>query len=339
MTMLNIINADQLVLPSSAEQWLLEINQPTIVEITGKDTLRYRVFSVLIHGNEPSGFFAAFNYLKQLKASQAIPQTNIAICISSIRAAKLEPYFSNRYVPGEFDLNRRFGRSRCRDKVTSLAKDLSNYINSRNPEFVIDLHNTSGQGPAFGVSCYQNPAINKLTSIFSDKMVFTNLVVGSLMEQNFNCPIVTIECGYSYDIKAHEVAFNGMNQLANISTLDDIKESTVTTYSHPLRVQVEPGISIDFGLVKNPNVDITLRKDIELLNYELVRQGTAIGWLNHDLEKSLNAYDQDNKNIICELFCVKNEHIILKKDCHVFMATSILDIALSDCLFYIADTL
>ncbi len=331
--MYQIINSQQLTLPDSAEDWLQQLSRPTIIEITGSDKSRWRIFSVLIHGNEPSGFMAAFNYLKQ----NPQPYTNIAICISSIRAAKLKPRFSHRFVPGEFDLNRRFGRLDCRDQVSELARDLTDYLRSKNPEFVIDLHNTSGQGPAFSVSISDHPSIRKLTAVFSDKMVLTQLIVGSLMEQNFNCPTVTIECGYMQDPQADKIALTGLERLTSIPSIDELDEEPISLFSHPLRVQVQPGTSVDYAAEYNPDVDITLRKDIGQLNYNKTKAGTHIGWINRKLEQSLSANNEHNENTIDSLFEVSNNQLLIKKDCYIFMATSVLEIALNDCLFYVAD--
>ncbi len=328
--MLEIINAEQLELPESAEVWLDQLHAPTVVECSVEGVEEWRVISVLVHGNEPSGFFAAFNFLKQ----RIKPNVNLAIVISSIRAAKTHPRFTHRYVPGEYDLNRRFGILDCHDRVTELARQITEYIRSRKPSLVVDLHNTSGSGPAFAVSVSEHPAIKQLATLFTSQMVVTQLIVGSLMEQNFNCPVVTIECGGANDLQSHEVALQGLTQLAKIDKLLLDSEATIEVFLHPVRVKAHPGISLNYGTHNNEDIDIVLLESIERFNYRTVPEGTTLGWLNRPLTDCLEVINDHGQDVVTALFEINNQQLIARNPLRVFMATGRADIALSDCLFY-----
>lgn len=328
--MLNIIKAKDLQLPDSPYEWLKQLQQPTVIEIEGKDSSQWRVISVLIHGNEPSGFFATYQFLKQ----QITPHTNLAISISSVRAARQIPAFSHRHVPGEFDLNRRFGLIESNDRVTELARQLTEYIRGRCPQLIVDLHNTSGSGPAFAVSISNHHSIRKMASLFCHRMVVTQLIVGSLMELNFNCPIVTIECGGSQDEESHKVALEGLNAFSKIVSIDELDENIMEIFAHPVRVTAHQGISLKYGEQENADVDITLIKDIEHLNFDEITTGKQVAWLSRSLGDCLQAINDQGEDVIESLFEVINNQLIAKRNLRIFMATSRADIALSDCLFY-----
>ncbi len=331
--MLNILKSQDLTLPATPEQWLHELQQPTAIEIIGKQSDQWRVISVLIHGNEPSGFYATYNFLKQ----GLIPETNLSIIISSVRAARHEPLFTHRYMPGEYDLNRRFGIIDCHDRVTELAIQITEYIRTLSPQFIVDLHNTSGQSPAFCVSISSHPSIHKIASLFTKEIVVTQLVIGSLMEQNFNCPITTIECGGSQNDKSHNVALKGLTGLALVHDINDIDANNMDVYNHPVRVRVHAGISLDYGDQADTDVDITLINKIENLNQDVTTAGSHIGWLDRSLTDCLLAINDHGEDIITHLFHIEDGKLLAQRDIKIFMATRRADIAMDDCLFYVVE--
>lgn len=333
--MLDIIQADNLDLPDSPEQWLTQLAHPTAIEITGQNPHSWRIASVLVHGNEPSGFFAAHKFLKRhLQQDSEQTLTNLAIVVASVRAARHEPQFTHRHIPGEFDLNRRFGFHESHDNVTELAKNIREYIVARQPQYVVDLHNTSGNGPAFAVSVNDTPVARQLTSLFADDLVVTRLVVGSLMEQSLGCPIITIECGGAQMSEAHRIAFDGLSRFAFTTSLEGTDASDIQVYHHPVRVKALPGISLDHKTTHDDDVDITLDKTIERYNFGVTNAGDQLGWLNRNIRECLTAINDHGDEMVDNFFKVENDKLIVRRKLRLFMATGRTDIALSDCLFY-----
>ncbi len=330
--MLNILRSESIVLPDTPEEWLIQLHDSSVIEVQGKNTDQWRVISTLIHGNEPSGLFAVFKFLHQ----NVVPETNLAIVISSVCAARQPPFFTQRFISGEFDLNRRFGYFECHDRVTELAKHITEYIRDLCPQFVADLHNTSGNGPAFAVSISDHMDVRKMASVFTSEMVVTQLVVGSLMEQNFNCPIVTIECGGAKEEKSHETAFKGLMALATQRDIFSMDPPNIHVVCHPVRIKAHEGISLCYGVNKTDEMDITLIPDIEKLNYQVTEAGTELAWLDRSLRDCLTAINDHGEEVIEALFEVVAGRLTAKRNLRVFMATERADIALSDCIFYAA---
>ena len=330
-TCLKVIAAAELQLPESVSLWLSQLDSATVIEVPGRQADRWRVVSGLVHGNEPSGLLAIYRFLH----SGIQPETNLALVVASVRAARHEPMFSHRVMPGEYDLNRRFGVPYSPDLVTELAAQISAYIRDRQPECVIDLHNTSGRGPSFAVSVSEKPELKNLAALFTDTVIVTRLVVGSLMEQDFGCPVLTIECGGADDDLSHQVAYNGLLSIAQLAHLSTLVPSELAVHRHPLRVRVRAGVSLGYGKDCVADVDITLTEDIERFNFGATPAGDCLGWLARPLGDCLEAIDEQGHDRIDTLFELRGQSLLAAREMKLFMATPRADIAMSDCLFYV----
>lgn len=328
---LSVIGAADMSLPASVSHWLAQLDRATVIEVQGRQTDRWRVVSGLVHGNEPSGLIAIHRFLQR----GVQPETNLAFVVSSVRAARQEPLFSHRAMPGEFDLNRRFGVPHGVDRVTELAAEIGAYIRLRQPECVIDLHNTSGRGPSFAVSVSDASELQKLAALFTDTMIVTRLVVGSLMEQSFDCPVLTVECGGAQDELSHQVAYSGLLKIAQLAQLSALAPSKLAVHRHPLRIGAREGSSLAYGKDCVADADITLAEDIERFNFGVTPAGDCLGWLMRPVTECLEAIDEQGQNQIDTLFERQEHSLLTRCEMKLFMATPRADIALSDCLFYV----
>lgn len=330
-------------LKSTYEQFLISLTGPTIIDITGIDTSRTRVLVTLLHGNEPSGFIGLHRWLKEYNQSDShllTPETNIRFIICSTEAAKSLPLFTKRYVVGGYDLNRCFGSSvkhtADKSKYIDRARMIEEAIREVSPEAVVDLHNTSGLGPAFAVSQDSNEALFSLTSLFCSTMILSHMNLGALMEQDFNCPNLTIECGGSTDKQAHELAYNGISLYCSYQDLSECHYNNPVEIIHtPLRLQVKQGVTISFATENTDEQGIIFRADLEKLNFGVTPRGEKFGWINNSGLESLELVDEHCDDVITDYFTVLNNELICATNIRVFMATPNLEIAKSDCVFYV----
>jgi hypothetical protein len=304
----------------------------SVIDIQGVDSTRTRVLTTLIHGNEPSGFIACHAWLK----SGLTPATNVRILICNPEAASTKPVFTHRYIDLDKDLNRYFGpRHQEKNALEVRANQIKNLIAEVKPEAVVDLHNTSGSGPAFGVSTIDSHGALALVSLFASKVILTELKVGALMEVDFNAPIVTIECGGAKDSAAHQVAYHGIEQFFALPSLSLQNAPKIKVYGQPIRVELKNNASVGFANLKLPTASLTLRLDIELLNYKHAQQGEFLGWYDETKPIPISALDQLNQDHTLDLFRFEKGNLLAKQDLQVFMATTLPDIATNDCLFYV----
>ena len=84
---------------TNIESFLNYLQQATAILLTGQDSSKTRAVCTLLHGNEPSGTQAVFDYLK----SMVRPRFDTLFIIASVQAAVEQPLFSKRMQLGKRD--------------------------------------------------------------------------------------------------------------------------------------------------------------------------------------------------------------------------------------------
>ncbi|MBV1910391.1 MAG: succinylglutamate desuccinylase/aspartoacylase family protein [Kangiellaceae bacterium] len=323
-------NAYRKIIPDTLLGFLRSLDGLTVIDIAGHSN-HWRVVTTLIHGNEPSGLIACHLWLK----SDHIPATNIRLIFCNPEAAKTKPFFTNRYIQHSADLNRFFQHAdHSNSEVRVRARNITTLVNEVVPEAIVDLHNTSGASSAFCVSVSESPQHLDLASLFTERLILTQLNVGAIMEQSFGAPIVTIECGGSDENESHRVASEGLYKYFDQQELFNKVANKVNVLRHPVRIELTEDASVGFSTHRLTTTDITLRADIEILNRKPTVKEEFIGWCKPDTAFSFCALDDQGINRIDELFENRNGCIFSRIEMQLFMATAVAEIATKDCLFY-----
>jgi succinylglutamate desuccinylase/aspartoacylase family protein len=336
MSMLNsrlyqFSNIERKNIPHNLLEFLRCLKGLTVFDIDGYDPSRTRVITTLIHGNEPSGFIACHLWL----LNGDIPQTNVRIIFCNPEAAKIRPFFTNRYIENSDDLNRFFAETSPPCAVKNRATHVMKLIEQVKPEAIVDVHNTSGSSPAFAVSVSESPAHCQLVSLFTNQLILTELNVGAIMEQSFCAPIITIECGGANDNSSHDIALKGLTKFVGRASLFDTKVPEIKILKHPVRVTMIGDASVGFSNHRLATTSITLRADIEQLNKETTQADEFIGWYDPEQSFPVTAIDKQGNEQILALFELRHGCIFTKQKMHLFMVTTIPEIATKDCLFYV----
>lgn len=329
-------NPNGITLKADFKQFLLSLDVPTVIDISGKDQNRCRVIVTLLHGNEPSGLIAIHRWLTSHKELPT-PETNIRFIICSVEAANATPLLSHRFLEGGIDINRCFGSDNNKGYYQR-AKIIEKTIQEVRPEAVIDLHNTSGSGPAFAVSSLLSTRGLSLTSFFCDAIILSGLELGALMEQDFNCPTITVECGGANDEQAHEVAYEGIEQIARCPSIDNFQQKkSVEIVYKPLRLELKQGKSLFYSTHNEGNDGVTLLAKIEQFNFGGAHKGQMLGWLDENGLDNLQLINESHEDVISEYFTVRDNQLVCATNLRIFMATPSYKIAKNDCLFYVVN--
>ncbi len=317
-------NAD--ILGQTVFQFLTNLSGATVLHLDGKVNTKCRVLVTLLHGNEPSGLKAIHELLLQ----GFVPQVNTKVIIASVVAARTEPVFSHRMLPGQKDLNRCFTDDSI-DLQSQLAKSINELILTYQPESVVDLHNTSGSGPAFSVSTQATLHNIALAAHFTRRIMLTDIQLGSIMEQNYACPIITVETGGSQDSDADITAVKGLRSY--LSEPDVFKQKQeVELLKYPRRLELVATANLTFAEHQQKEYEVTMRQDIEHLNFGLTPANKVLGWVTGD---DLSHFQLDqNKATISLFFRIENGQLMTNCPLKLFMVTTRADIAKADCLFY-----
>ncbi len=315
------------------EDFLERLGGPTALLFTGEDTKRTRALVTLLHGNEPSGALA----LRRFLIERPKPAVNLLCIVASVHAALEAPVFTHRMLPRARDLNRCFGPP-YEDEQGRLAEEILELLKQHRPEAVVDMHNTSGSGPSFGVCTHLDRQHDALVSLFTRRLVVSQLHLGALMEtSDERCPTVTIEVGGREDEEAHVLAWEGLQRYAVAPRVLAAEEEGgwgIERLRDPIRLELRDGVSLTYAESPRPAHDITLCTDIEHHNFGVVHRETCLGWVRREPQELFRATDAAGRCAVDTLVRSEAGALYPTRDLKLFMITTNAGIAQSDCLFY-----
>lgn len=317
-------------IPDSSVSFLQMLGGPAIIFMPGR-TRRKRAITTLLHGNEPSGFQALHRLLKE----GFKPYADTTFIVVSVDAALHEPLYTHRALPDHRDINRCF-KPPYTDAPGMLAKQVLDYLVDLAPEAIVDVHNTSGSGPAFSVSTRLGTQYTALASHFTRWFIHTDIELGSLMEVPFCCPIVTIESGGAMDELATLNAYNG---LRSYLTAEDVfaPRQDIELLEQPKRLEIHRHATLAYAERPVFGANVTIRQDIEQRNFGITRPGEVLGWLDHARLEHFRLAGQQPQEYLSDYFCADNSELTVTRPLKFFMVTTRSDIAKSDCLLYFVD--
>ena len=316
----------------NVEEFLRGLGGPTCFFLGGEDNSRTRALVTLLHGNEPSGVMALYRWLK----SGRRPAVNVVCIVASVVAALEPPLFTHRMLPRARDLNRCF-RPPFDDAQGVLAEEILEILRLHHPEAVIDMHNTSGSGPSFGVCTHMDRQHDALVSLFTQRLIISHLGLGALMEiSEHSYPTVTVEVGGRMDDEAHELAWEGMCRYFESTTVLDEGDTDwgLELLRDPIRLELNEHVTLTYAESPRDNYDITLRTDIEHHNFGGVTPDTFLGWAAGSERALFTAQDAGGRCAVTRLVRIEDGKLYPAQALKLFMITNNAAIAESDCLFY-----
>ncbi len=321
---------------TSAIEFLNTLPGPTHIYVSGENSTRCRAVVTLLHGNEPSGLHAIYTLLKR----GVRPAVDIHYFILNVDAARQAPGFIYRMLPQHRDLNRCFRPPYGDTEPELLAQDLLKKLEQLQPECVIDIHNTSGSSPAFGVTTCMDERHDALVSLFAHRMIVTDLQLGSLMEISGKMmPTVTIECGGAQDEESNTMTTEG---LAKYITLDDVLsqrhgDMSLEFFHNPMRLELQEGGDIAYGDHCLIEEGVTLLPSVENYNFGFIDSSTRLGFVSGELAASLSVKDVAGQECLLSYFELRGGELYARMRLKLFMVTSNPEIARKDCLFYLVE--
>lgn len=318
-------------LPEAAGDFLRQLGGPALIVVDGRDNSRCRAVVTLLHGNEPSGVRAILRWLR----SGERPAVKLICLIASVQTALHERLFCHRQIPGQRDMNRCF-RPPFDDPPGHVARHFIELLEQYRPEAVLDIHNTSGSSPAFGVVTYESSVHAALVSQFTQRVVLTELRLGSLMELSCDqLPIVTIECGGANQPEADQTAVEGLQAyLFNDDVLTPPPGLILDLYRHAVRLELESGCRIAYANQPVSGADLTIALDVEKFNFGVIPPLTPLGWLGSRGLSVFQVLNAAGENVLPHYFFNKFDRLYAAQQLKLFMVTTNPTIAQSDCLFY-----
>jgi hypothetical protein len=318
-------------IPSNVADFLRQLGGPAWIRVPGRDRSRTRAVATLLHGDEPSGLRAVHGWLR----SGVLPAVDSVFFVGEVEAALAPPGFGQRTPPGRADLNRCFLPPYVGDEG-ALAAELIERLRAARPEALIDLHNNSGHNPAYGVGLSADAPLLALTALFGRRYVHSDLRLGALVEATHDeFPSLTVECGRAGDPLADAVARSGLDRYlsAHRALEPQSPRPMLDVLEAPVRVTLRPGVRVAFADAPRPGADLTVARDIDRHNFELVAPGSPLGWVA-DGVWPVTARGAGGIDVARELFEVREGVLRARRGLIPIMVTTRACAAERDCLFY-----
>ncbi len=217
-------------------------------------------------------------------------------------------------------------------------------MRERNVFACVDLHNNTGVNPHYACVTRLNDANLQLAALFGRTTIFFQRPHG-VAATAFGelCAAVTCECGQVGDESGvrHATEFvDACLHLAEIPQRPVAKGDlhlfrTVAALFVPARVEfafVDSEADSSSGAV-----DLALRGDLDLLNFQELKPGTCLGWLKSSQSAPLYVVDQSGRNVTDEFLTFDGGCIRLRRSATPSMLTRSEAVIRQDCLGYFMD--
>ncbi len=306
------------------------IPQPSLFHLPGKrsDTL---FVSVLLHGNEPTGFLALQRLLQKYHR-QTLPRS-LSIFFGNTEAARL----NLRRLDGQPDFNRVWpGTALPESPERLMAEQIVEVMRQRKLFASIDVHNNTGLNPHYA-------CVNKLDNDFLQlAALFGRLVVHFTHPKGTQssvfaelCPAVTLECGRPGQEYGTEHAFEFLDSCLHLAEIPchRITKQDVNIYHTVAQVTIADDATFSFS---DEAADLLLNHDLDRMNFADIPNGTALGTTRHKKLPVL-AKNEQGDEVTSRFFSIEEQQLVITRPIMPSMLTLDERVIRLDCLCYLME--
>jgi len=331
--MLNIIhNIPNEFLSTPPTELFRIFETPTLIHLQGQRPEPLFV-SILLHGNETTGFFAIQEILKKYQATD-LPRS-LSIFVGNVQAAR----YSARRLDNQVDFNRVWTHGDFRpDFIESrMMLQVVEEMRKRQVFASIDIHNNTGLNPHYACINRMDNAFYQLANLFSRTVIYFIRPLG-VQSQAFAelCPAVTIECGKTEHRHGITHATQFIESCINLSEIPQrpMLKQDMDLFHTVATVKVPPEVQFSFT---DSNAQICFRSDLEKLNFCELPAGTGIGDVSNSNSVPLTVTDESGDDVYSKYFMLDNHRLVTQCEIMPSMLTIESDIIRKDCLCYLME--
>ena len=306
---------------------------PSLIHLPGRRQPPLFV-SVLLHGNENTGWQAAQAVLKKYATSE-LPRA-LSLFIGNVDAARS----GLRRLDGQPDYNRVWpGAEESPSAESAMMQQVVDVMRARGVFASIDIHNNTGLNPHYA-------CINRLDQHFLHlALLFSRIVVYFIRPRGVQsaafaelCPSVTVECGKpgAPDSAEHAAAF--MEACLHLSEFPahPVAPHDVDLFHTIATVKVPDHASFGFNA---PDADINFLPELDHFNFRELERGIHLGRVRPDSSARLLVVNEQGEDIGARLFDYREGEIALKQRLMPAMLTRDERVIRQDCLCYLMERL
>ena len=301
---------------------------PTLLHLSGAEPTPLFV-SVLLHGNEHSGWHAVCDVFKQL---EALPRS-LLLFIGNVDAAQA----GVRTLPDQTDYNRVWRGHVGPER--EWADELLDYVATESPFAAFDVHNNTGRNPHYSVLTNLEPASKGLAGLFSDKAVYIEEpdTVLSRALQNM-CPSIAVEVGPIDDQASDARTLELLLAALCLENIPDDPGDALKLHQAVARVHVPDHVRFDFVGELPPQAtatdDLLITGGIEAVNFHEIDAGFEFGYSRVPLPQALRVLDPAHNDVTSDYLHLSNGHVQLRQPVIPAMFTTDRQVIRQDCLCY-----
>ena len=277
---------------------------PTLIHLTGRRP-QPLFASVLLHGNEDTGWLAARKLLREY-ASQPLPRS-LSLFIGNVEAAR----HSQRFLDGQPDYNRIWSNATVRQGTPErhMARQIVEAMRRRDVFACLDIHNNTGVNPHYACVRSMDQGFLHLATLFSRTVVHFTKPDGVLVQPFSDlCPAVTVECGQPGQMYGVEHGFEYMRaclHLAEIPT-HPVAEHDINLFHTVAIVKVPRDVSFSFD---SDDADIQFSRNLDHFNFRELPAGTSLGRVRPGSHARLEVRDSEDKEVSERFLRIVNDEI------------------------------
>ncbi len=325
--------ADLLDLPAAALHGRL--GGPTLFHLAGRREPALFV-SVLMHGNEPTGWDAVRRLLQSYVSGGRIGLLPRALSLfvgnTAAAAAGL------RHLPEQPDYNRVWpGCESAGTPEHALMAGVVARMAARGVFASVDLHNNTGLNPHYAcINVIDNRYLH-LAAMFGRTVVYFVRPCGvASMAMAPLGPSVILECGKVGQGHGTEHALDYLEACLHLSEhpTHPVPAHDIDLYHTMATVKVPPGVDFGFG---GAGRDISFSDDLERLNFRAVPPGTSFGRVHRPDGAVLDVRSEANRDVAERYFVLEDGELRLRTPVMPSMLTLDEDVIRQDCLCYLME--
>jgi len=305
---------------------------PTLIHLPGARSPALFV-SVLLHGNETSGWDGLRRYLA---AHSTLPRA-LTLFIGNTQAAAR----GVRALPGEADFNRiwRDGTGAGGAVAAAVKAAIADL-----PFFAsVDLHNNTGHNPYYAVVTDLEPANLGLAFLFSDKAVLVE-EPDTVLTRVFSgrCPAVTLEVGPVGDPRCTDRVEAFIDRCLDLQSVPGAPAGSEEQRLFRTRVRVHVRDDVDFtfeGDAASGDPPLVLTGGVEAVNFHELGAGTVFGTSELAASRVLSVLDTDHRDVTDAYFQHDGRYLLLRQNVVPAMYTTDPFVIRQDCLCYFMERL
>ncbi len=305
------------------------LSGPTLIHLPGSQA-RPLFVSVLLHGNETTGWEAVKQYLLEQKNSR-LPRA-MSLFIGNISAAREH----QRALEGQLDYNRVWAQHPSDEgRMMSL---ILQQMQAKQVFASIDLHNNTGKNPHYACINRKEHDFFQLAHLFSRTVVYF-IQPDTVQSMAFSklCPAVTVECGQPEQKHGVEHAKNYIERAMALQefTRQALKAEDFELYHTMAIVKVPAQFSISFN--DTETADINFAADVDRLNFIALKQGELLARTDPQKSVFLQAVNEQGEDVAERYFDYSDGKISTRLAVMPSMLTTKEEIIRQDCLCYLME--